>query len=50
MTYRGINFCDCCGKRLEEGRWLSGICAKCEEAEKSPKKPAETVTTKKGLL
>ncbi len=31
MTYKGINFCDRCGGSLEDGRWLSGICRRCEE-------------------
>ena len=30
MKYQGINFCDRCGGSLEDGRWLSGVCKKCE--------------------
>ncbi len=51
MTYRGIDRCDRCGKVLEKGRWLSGICAKCEEAEKPTKgRPVENVKSTKGVL
>ncbi len=30
--YYGIDYCDLCGQLLEKekGRWLSGICVKCE--------------------
>ncbi len=51
MTYRGINFCDRCGKRLESGQWLSGLCKACEKAEKPTKgRPVETVTPTRGVL
>ncbi len=50
MTYRRINFCDRCGKRLERGQWLCGLCRVCEAAAKAPKKPTETVIPKRGLL
>lgn len=27
--YRGIEFCDGCGARLDSGEWLSGLCGAC---------------------
>ena len=50
MTYKGINFCDECGQRLEDGQWLSGLCRLCEEAQKNRKRPVESVKVRKGLL
>ncbi len=51
MTYRGINFCDRCGKRLEDGQWLCGLCKRCEAAAKDAKRPeVETVKSTKGIL
>lgn len=35
MTYRGIDRCDRCGKPLEHGQWLSGLCKRCEKAGES---------------
>ncbi len=34
VKYRGINFCDNCGKPLEQGRWLAGLCKACEQERK----------------
>lgn len=50
MTYRGINFCDRCGRLLESGQWLCGLCHKCEEAAKDARRPVETVKPRRGLL
>ncbi len=30
LTYRGIDFCDGCGVRLEPEARLSGLCPQCE--------------------
>ncbi|MFQ5848050.1 MAG: hypothetical protein ACE5IQ_10345 [Candidatus Methylomirabilales bacterium] len=30
MPYNGIDKCDQCGKPLEEGQWLIGLCRACE--------------------
>ena len=35
---------------MEPMQWLVGLCRKCEETAKAPKKPTETVIPKKGLL
>ena len=32
VTYHGIDRCDRCGKPLEDGQWLVGLCQSCEEA------------------
>lgn len=29
--YRGIDFCDRCGTRLQSGEWLGGLCGACEK-------------------
>ncbi len=31
MKYSGIDRCDQCGKPLEDGMWLSGLCKACEK-------------------
>lgn len=31
MAYHGIDKCDRCGKSLEEGQWLVGLCRTCEQ-------------------
>ena len=31
MTYTGIDKCDHCGQPLEQGQWLVGLCALCEQ-------------------
>ena len=38
MTYHGIDNCDRCGKSLEDGRWLSGLCKRCEKKMLNEKK------------
>ena len=48
VRYKGITFCDQCGKALEDGQWLVGLCRGCEEA-KAPKRPVETLTPGKAL-
>ncbi len=50
VKYSGIDRCDVCGRPLEEGRSLSGICAKCEAAAKDAKRPVETVKPTRGIL
>ena len=32
VTYHAIDRCDRCGKPLEDGQWLVGLCQSCEEA------------------
>ncbi len=32
MKYSGIDRCDSCGRVLEHGYWLSGLCRACEKA------------------
>ncbi|MFB3145266.1 MAG: hypothetical protein ACE10F_11970 [Candidatus Methylomirabilales bacterium] len=32
MSYHGIDKCDSCGRPLEPGQGLSGLCKACEEA------------------
>lgn len=31
MTYYGIDYCDKCGKSLEDRQWLVGLCRMCEQ-------------------
>ena len=57
MTYKGIDFCDHCGQRLEERQWLVGLCRACEWAKeqakqkaKRPKRPVEILQPTKGLV
>ena len=47
--YHGIDRCDRCGKALEDGQWLVGLCRGCEAA-KAPKQPVERIKPRKGLL
>ncbi len=32
MTYSGIDHCDSCGRLLEKGQELAGLCQRCEQA------------------
>ncbi len=49
--YYGIDNCDNCGKPIEDGQWLVGLCRACEMAQKAPrKKSVETVKPTRGLL
>lgn len=32
--YRGIDFCDRCGVRLQSGEWLGGLCETCEKKQR----------------
>ena len=48
MTYRGIDRCDACGRLLEQGQWLSGLCKRCEKAARE--REVEILKSKKGLL
>lgn len=32
MAYTDIDSCDVCGADLEDGRWLVGLCKRCETA------------------
>ena len=48
MAYKGITFCDNCGKPLERGQWLSGLCRRCEEV-KAPKRPVSSLKPEKAL-
>jgi len=50
MTYRGINFCDHCGRPLEPMQWLCGLCRACEEAAKDAKRLVETVKPTRTVL
>jgi len=29
LTFEGLDWCDCCGARLEPGDRLSGLCSAC---------------------
>ncbi len=31
VTYSGIDRCDSCGRLLEDGQWLCGLCKRCEQ-------------------
>jgi len=31
VTYSGIDRCDSCGRLLEKGEWLAGLCKRCEQ-------------------
>ena len=31
VTYSGIDRCDQCGRPLEQGQWLVGLCKRCEQ-------------------
>ena len=46
--YKGINYCDRCGKLLEHGQWLCGLCKACEK--KANEREARIVKPRKGLL
>ena len=48
--YYGIDRCDRCGQPLEEGRWLAGICAACDQTLKKPKRPVKILEPTKGLV
>ena len=50
VQYHGIDRCDRCGQPLEDGQWLSGLCERCEQAEKPKKRPVEVVEPAKGVL
>ena len=53
MTYHGIDNCNHCGKPLEQGQWLVGLCRACEQAQekaKRPKRPIEILQPTKGLV
>ncbi len=32
VTYSGIDHCDSCGRLLEKGQELAGLCQRCEQA------------------
>ncbi|MCZ6780060.1 MAG: hypothetical protein O7C73_00270 [Nitrospirae bacterium] len=48
--YYGIDRCDRCGKALEQGQWLVGLCRACEMAPKPKKRPVEILQPTKGLV
>lgn len=49
VAYHGIDRCDACGRPLEQGQWLMGLCRGCEEAAKGSKGfPVETLKPTKG--
>ncbi len=50
VTYHGIDRCDQCGRPLEPGQGLSGLCKRCEETAKIATRPVETVKPTRGIL
>ena len=48
--YHGIDRCDRCGQPLEQGQWLVGLCQSCEQVQKAPKRPVETMKPTKALV
>ena len=43
MVYSGIDKCDECGRPLEKGQWLVGLCRGCEKAAEGGRATREPV-------
>jgi len=46
--YRGIDKCDRCGRLLEKGRWLSGVCKACAQETSKTKTSSPDTAHQKG--